>query len=228
MFVYSLIIVCATICIYIASRFLYFKSGRHPLLLPVLTSTAVIVILISITDLTYTFYMNGGAWLDHFLGPAVVALAYPLYRQKARIIALFRPFAAGIALGAASGAFTGFYGARMLGVENYLYYSVVPKSVTTPVAAEVSELIGGSSSVAALFVMVAGIGGAVIGQSLLRRIGVIDPFSQGLALGAASHAIGTAKALEDNEEAGAAGTIAMTVSAAVMALLIPGLIDWLP
>ncbi|GAE95122.1 LrgA-associated membrane protein LrgB [Gracilibacillus boraciitolerans JCM 21714] len=110
----------------------------------------------------------------------------------------------------------------MLGFDQWLIHSVAAKSVTTPVALGITESAGGNSSIAAVFVMIAGISGAMFGPFILQLCRIKHPVARGLGIGTASHAIGTAKALESGQlEGGAVSALAMTISAVIVSFLVP-------
>ncbi|WP_100399924.1 LrgB family protein [Bacillus sp. FJAT-44742] len=222
----SLIAVAATLGTYRLGISLY-RMLPSPFMLPLLSSTFLIVIFLLITDISYDTYMIGGQWIESLLGPAIVALAYPLYKQAEMLKKYFWPIIGGVLLGAFVGILSGIYLARLFGIEEFLLFSLVPKSVTTPVAMEVAASIGGAPPLAAVFVMVAGIGGVVLSGYLFKLCKIDHFLGKGIGLGAASHAIGTAKALENNEKEGAASSIAMTLSAVVVSILAPLIISFL-
>ncbi|OZU89323.1 hypothetical protein CIL03_06280 [Virgibacillus indicus] len=219
----GLIIVGATYVIYLAAKNIH-KKVAISFTAPVITSTIIIVAILLSFEISYETYMIGGKWINELLGPAVVALAYPLYRERDVLKRLTVPILIGTTVGAVVGISTGILLARFAGFEDLLIYSLTPKSVTTPVAMAIAETIGGVTSLAAVFVMIAGIGG-VLFSSLVYKIFRIDHrIGRGVGIGSASHAIGTSKALESSMVEGSISTIAMVVSAVVVSVITPGLI----
>ena len=198
-----------------------------PFTLPILTSTIFFVLFLLVFDISYQTYLTGGRWIDYLLEPAVVALAYPLYKQWQALKANLAPLLIGVTIGSMVGVSSGLLFAKWFGFEEMVIYSLVPKSITTPVAMEVADSLSGSPALAAVFVMVAGIGGAVIGPALLDWTGVYLPVSRGIGMGNASHAIGTAKIMETSQEAGAASTVAMILSAIIVSIISPLFVTWL-
>ncbi|MED3645976.1 LrgB family protein [Halalkalibacterium halodurans] len=212
--------IIVTVIIYFLTVKLH-KKVNNPLTLPILVATGCIIALLLLTDISYKTYYSSAKWIEHLLGPAVVALAFPLYKQFKRLKSYFVPITIGIFIGAIVGVGSGVLMAKLLGFDEQLIASVAPKSITTPVAMEVAQSLGGIPPIAALFVMVAGIGGAVLCTVLSKISGIHHHIAKGVSIGTASHAIGTAKAMEDHPQEGAASTLAMSISAMLVAGLLP-------
>ncbi|WP_018921776.1 LrgB family protein [Salsuginibacillus kocurii] len=216
----AVLMITGTIGLYVTGRFIY-QRIPHPLTLPLVTSTFLLLSLLLLFDIPYETYMLGGQWIEILLGPAVVALAYPLFNQWHLLKQYFYPLSMGMVTGALVGIFSGYFLARLAGVDETVLFSIVPKSVTTPVAMDVAATLGGNESLAAIFVMIAGLGGVMIAQYTFRLFNIQSFIGRGIGTGTASHAIGTAKALENNEIEGAVSSIAMTVSAVIVAFFAP-------
>ncbi|ADU30535.1 LrgB family protein [Evansella cellulosilytica] len=212
-----------TLAIYFLCKLFYQKFPK-PFTIPILLGTTIIVILLFIFDISYDTYMIGGSWIEFFLGPAVVSLAFPLYKQRDILKKYFIPIVTSIFVSAIVGLTSGIYLAKWLQVEEELIYALIPKSVTTPVAMEITQSLGGAAPLAAVFVMVAGIGGAVFSPFIYKAFRIEHYLGKGIGLGSASHAIGTSKALESSEKEGAASSIAMTVSAIIVSIIAPLLV----
>jgi len=212
--------VTATLASYYGAKLLY---GRLKLFLlnPVLVSVAVLIALLKAVGLDYASYMKGGQIISFFLGPAVVALGLPLYRQleqlKRRKVSLLVSIFGGSLVGILAAALP----AQLLGCPSALVASLAPKSVTTPIAMGIAELLGGIPPLTAAVVIATGILGAVAGPPFLRALGVRSPIAFGLAMGAAAHGIGTARCLEEGEAQGAAGGLAIGLNGIATALLAP-------
>lgn len=168
--------------------------------------------------------MLGGKWIDELLGPAVVALAYPLYQNRKALKDFFLPIAVGVLAGATAGITTGLYFSRLLSVDNEIIRSLAPKSVTSPVAMDLANMYGGVPSLAAVYVMIAGISGAMFGPILLKLLRVDHFIGVGLGFGTASHGIGTATALEIGTNEGSISSVAMIISAVYTAIIMPVMI----
>ncbi|MGY0693897.1 LrgB family protein [Virgibacillus sp. FSP13] len=191
---------------------------------PVIIATFIIIVGLIILDIPYETYMIGGEWINKLLGPAVVALAYPLYQQRGILKQLIIPVFGGTLFGAIVGVSTGILLTKWAGFDQLIIYSLSPKSVTTPVAMAIADSTGGITPLAAVFVMIAGIGGVMISSVVLKYCRVNHYLGRGVGMGCASHAIGTAAAMEHNQLEGSISTIAMVVSAVVVSIITPGLI----
>ncbi|MCF6408840.1 LrgB family protein [Pseudalkalibacillus salsuginis] len=214
-----------TIGLYLLSLQLY-RKWRHPLLTPILTAVTVIICFLVILDFSYETYMTGAVWIDKLLGPAVVALAYPLYIHRSLLMQYTFPLLLCIVTGVCVGVFSGLFFAQMIGTSQNVILSLLPKSVTTPVAMEITRVSGGMPSIVVVFAMIAGIGGVITAPYLFKWFKIKSDMSRGLGLGAASHAIGTSKALEYGSQAAATSSVAMTISALVASIIIPIIASW--
>ncbi|OEH91770.1 LrgB family protein [Bacillus solimangrovi] len=219
----GLISIITTIVIYFVMKKVYIRF-HTTFMVPILTGTISIVLLLLVFNISYDTYMIGGKWIVDMLGPAVVALAIPLYKQWSTIKKYTLPIITGVLIGTVLGIVTGIELSKLLGLESITLYSIVPKSVTSPVAMDIADVIGGNSTLAAIFVMIAGIVGAVLGPSLLKFFRIHHFIGRGIGFGSASHGIGTAKALELGEEEGAISSISMTLSAIFASILSPLLV----
>ena len=161
----------------------------------------------------------------HFLlGPATVALAFPLYRQRARLRALAVPILIAVPTGVATAALAAVGLAALLGADPVTLISLAPKSATAPVAMGISEKLGGLPSLTAVLVISTGIVGAVLGPGLLRTLGPRDEAIRGVAIGLCAHGIGTARCFQEGPVRGAFAGLAMALSAFATALLLPPLL----
>ncbi|KKI91632.1 hypothetical protein WQ54_13470 [Bacillus sp. SA1-12] len=209
-----------TILIYIVMKHFY-HGVKHPLLVPIFTSSLLVAVLLLLTKTPYGTYMSGAKWIDELLGPAVVALAIPLYENRETIKRNMLTILLSVFIGSIVGMISGIALSMVIHVQNELIYSLAPKSVTTPIAMEISEIVGGAPALAAVYVMIAGISGAMFGPFLMRVCRIKHPISRGIGFGTASHGIGTARALEMGNVEGALSSIAMTLSAVVTSFLCP-------
>jgi predicted murein hydrolase (TIGR00659 family) len=200
---------------------LYEKAGRNPLLNPVLTAVALLVAMLVATGTSYADYFEGAQFVHFLLGPATVCLALPLYRQFNRVRHSALAIGASILTGSLTASVSAVGIAWVLGAGRDTLISLAPKSVTAPVAMGISEQLGGLPSLTAALVIITGIIGATLGPVLLTLLGITDWSARGLAMGTASHGIGTARALQVNEVAGAFSGLAMGLNALATALLLP-------
>lgn len=213
-----------TIAVYAGMKRLYEKL-RWAFLVPVATSTVVIVCCLLTVNETYHAYMTGAKWIDLFLGPAVVALAFPLYEQWEALKKQFAAIVSAVFTGTIIGILSGLYLSIWLKIDPKMIRSLVSKSVTSPVSMDIARLIHGIPSLAAVYVMAAGISGSIFGPFLLKKWKVKNQEAIGAGLGSAAHGIGTAKALEYGEEAGAVSSVAMTLSAIFASVLCPVIVS---
>ncbi|TYS69221.1 LrgB family protein [Sutcliffiella horikoshii] len=223
---FSFLFILTTFLVFLAMRHIY-NRFRMPIFNPVATTTLVIIIGLLLTDISYDTYMLGGWWIQELLGPAVVALAYPLYHQRSKIIRYRIPLIAGLLSGIVAGMVSGFLYVKVASLPSVYSASFLPKSVTSPIAMEIADLTGGIPSLAAALVILSGIFGALFGPVLMRRLGITHYLGVGVGLGCAAHGIGTAKAMEYGEEEAAFSSISMTLSALLYAIILPAAIHYL-
>jgi predicted murein hydrolase (TIGR00659 family) len=210
-----------TLAAYQAGFWLYRRGGLNPLLNPVLSAVILIVALLTVTGTPYQTYFSGAQFVHFMLGPATVALAIPLYRQFQAVRRSALALMASILAGSLTASLSAVGIAWLLGAGRETTISIAPKSVTAPVAMGISEQLGGLPSLTAVLVIITGVLGAMIGPPLLNIIRVCNWAARGVAMGTASHGIGTARALQVNEVAGAFSGLAMGLNALATALLLP-------
>lgn len=198
-----------------------YEKTRWVFLQPVLVSMLTVIGILLACGLTFAQYQGSVAALTLFLGPTTVALAVPLFVNLRRIRQLFWPTFITLLVAGVVATALGVALAWAFGAEQIMLMSMAPKSVTSPIAMLVASQIGGIAALAAVFVMITGIIGAIIGPSLLKRIGVQHPAALGMALGLTAHAVGTARALQENEECGAFAALAMSLMGVFTAVLLP-------
>lgn len=210
----------------LAYRF-YLRSNSNPLANPVVTSVALLIALLLITDTSYNDYFEGGQFVHFLLGPATVALAVPLYQQFSRLRQLWLPVTISLICGVLIAAGSSIGLAWLLGGSTEIQMSLAPKSATAPVAMGISEKIGGLPSLTAVLTVATGITGAVLGTKLFEWFRVKDDAARGIAMGVAAHGIGTARAFQVSRQMGAFSGLAMALSAFATALIVPWLVDWM-
>jgi predicted murein hydrolase (TIGR00659 family) len=198
-----------------------YEKTRWVFLQPVLLSMLLLIGVLLAFGITYQEYRQSTQLLTVFLGPATVALAVPLFLNLRRIRQLFWPTLLTLVFG---GLFATLSVAALgwwFGTEHMVLMTLLPKSVTSPIAMLVAEQLGGVAALAAVFVLITGVLGAILGPELLRRCGVHHPAAQGMALGLTAHAVGTARALQEGEECGAFAALAMSLMGVATAVLLP-------
>lgn len=213
-----------TLCAYVLGYRLYRKCRFNPLVNPVLIAVLLLVPLLLISDTPYSRYFDGAQFVHFMLGPATVALAIPLYRYFHLVRRSAPAIGAALVCGSITAVLSAVGIAWLLGASRETLLSLAPKSVTTPVAMGIAEQIGGLPSLTAVLVILSGITGAVLGTGTLNLIRVRDWRARGIAMGVASHGIGTARAFNVNELAGAFSSLAMGLNALATAVLVPALI----
>lgn len=213
-----------TLVAYQAGVWLYQKGGLNPLLNPVLIAVVVLVGLLLLTGTNYETYFDGAKFVHFMLGPATVALAVPLYQQYQKVRKSIAVIVVAILCGSATAALSAISVAWAFGASRETLLSLAPKSVTAPIAMGIAEATGGVPSLTAVLVVLTGILGAVFGTWTLNALRIKDWRARGLAMGTASHGIGTARSLEVNAVAGAFSSLAMGLNGLATAVLLPLLI----
>ncbi|QHB33221.1 CidB/LrgB family autolysis modulator [Yersinia canariae] len=194
---------------------------KMPLLNPLLISMVVIIPLLLVTHMPYANYFAGSKILNDLLQPAVVALAFPLYEQLHQIRARWKSIISICFIGSITAMVSGTAVALWMGATPEIAASVLPKSVTTPIAMAVAESIHGLPAISAVCVIFVGILGAVFGHSLLNLLKITTKASRGLAMGTASHALGTARCAEMDFQEGAFSSLALVICGIITSLLAP-------
>ncbi len=200
---------------------LLFKKAKSPLLNPMIFSIAAIIAFLRLTGIPYESYENGTKILTFFLGPAIVSLAVPLYRQIDQLKANALPILFGIALGVAVSIISGIGLSLLFGLNREVAVSMAPKGTTSAISMSLSSVFGGNPSMTVAFVNVAGIFGYSIGEKTLDLLRISNPVARGVSLGTASHIMGTRRAFEMGEKEGAMGSLSIGVAGVLTSLLMP-------
>ena len=203
------------------------KLLRLPLFNPILVSIAFLIIFLRVADVDYEEYRVSGAKIDFWLKPAVVALGVPLYKQLSSIRQEILPILLSQLAGCVVGVVSVVGIARLMGASTDVVLSLAAKSVTTPIAMEVTESVGGIPALTATIVVFVGIFGAITGFRILRYGHIGMPSSQGISLGTASHAVGTSAAMERSMEHGAYASLGLTLNGIFTAILAPYVLHWM-
>jgi predicted murein hydrolase (TIGR00659 family) len=216
-----------TVIAYVAAEALRRRLGHRALANPVLVSVLLLVAVLGASGTPYGTYFEGAQFVHFLLGPATVALAVPLHAELGRVRARAVPLAAALLAGSTTAIVSAVGAAALLGASRPTLVSLAPKSVTAAVAMGIAEKLGGLPSLTAPLVVLTGILGAVIGPGVLRMVRVRDEAAVGFAMGVASHGLGTARAFQLGDTAGAFSGLAMGLNALVSALLLPALVKLL-
>lgn len=213
--------VFVTLLAYRAGVWLRARTHGHPLAQPVLVAAVLIIGLLLVLDIDYDTYMQGGALIHLVLGTATVALAVPLYHQAHHLREMALPLGVALPAGALVSVGSAILTVRALGGTEALESTVAPKAATTPVAIAIAEGVGGVPALVAAFTMIAGMLGAVLGPWLLDSLRIEDRRVRGLAMGAASHGVGTSRSLHDSVVEGAFAGLAMGLTALLTSIFVP-------
>lgn len=192
---------------------------KFPLLNPLLLTTALIIIILVILDIPIELYNEGGDIISMFLAPATTVLAYSIYRQIQLLKRNFIPIAAGCFVGSITSMLSAYLLCNAFGLNDTLTSSMIPKSVTTPIAMEVSKRLSGIPSVTVAAVVVTGIIGSMACPVLIKLFRIRNKVAAGVAIGTCSHAAGTSKAIELGEVEGAMSGIAIGVSGIITVII---------
>ena len=198
-----------------------YKKTKLPIFNPLLTATILIICFLKIFNIDFDTYNNAGQFINIFLGPATIVLAVPLYKKLNLLKENFLPIFSGILVGSLVSVLSVISIATFLGLDNSLTVSLLSKSVTTPIGIEITNSLGGSSSITVLAIVLSGIIGAIVGPTVVKVLKINNPISRGVSLGTASHAVGTSKALEIGEQEGAMSSLSIGVAGIVTVFLAP-------
>ena len=199
----------------------YQRTRMHPIANPVLISVALIVAVLWASGTGYQTYFDGAQFVHFLLGPAVVGLAVPLAREWESVRKLALPIAVSLVVGSTVALVSTIALAHALGATPGTLLSLVPKSVTAPIAMGIAQKIGGVPALAAVFAVTTGVIGAALGKYVLDACGVRDWRARGVAMGLAAHGIGTARAFQVNADAGTYASLAFALHGFIAAVLFP-------
>jgi putative effector of murein hydrolase len=215
----------ATLVVYVLAQAFYARMAQAPWANPVLFSVATLATGLTLTGTAYPTYFSGAQFIHFLLGPAVVALAWPLWQRRVALRAHWRQFLLAALAGGGAAAISAVGMAWALGLPMDIVLSLASKSVTAPVAMGIAEKIGGIPALAAVFAVVTGMIGTLSGKYLFTLLGIgtdaTGLMARGFALGTAAHGIGAARALQVDAEAGAWAALALGLQVVLAALLIP-------
>ena len=200
-----------TFGVYLLMSALNRRTGS-PLLNPVLLTIIAIVAVLLVFDIPLQDYLNGASIITMMLTPTTALLAYSIYRQLPLLKKYFLPIVLGCLAGSAASMTSVYLLCRLMGLSDTLTYTMIPKSVTTPIAMELSAQGGGVPAFTVAAVIFTGILGAITAPLLVKLLRVKEPVEKGVAIGTCSHAIGTTKAMEMGELEGAMSGISIGVA----------------
>lgn len=210
-----------TLLAYLIGDWIYQKFNRMPVLNPVLIAVILITVGLTVTGIDYWTYFEGAQFVHFLLGPATVALAIPVAKLLKSMRGGYGALLVSLTCGSVTAALSAVLIAEMLEASTQTVLSLAPKSVTTPIAMGISERIGGLPSLTAVCVIMTGIIGAMLGPYVLNAARITSWDARGFAMGVAAHGIGTARAIQINQQAGAFASLAVGLNGLATATLIP-------
>lgn len=210
-----------TLVCYLLALKIYRQTNHHSLFNPVALSIALIITVLLLGDISYASYFSGAQFIHFLLGPVTVALAIPLFFQLEKLKKVWLPLTVALILGITVSGFSAYFIAQALGASEQTILSLIPKSVTAPVAMGIAEKTGGLPTLTAVFVVMTGIVGALIGTTLFKWFRIEDDTVKGVSMGVTAHGLGTAKAFQVSPEMGAFAGLAMALASSISAFILP-------
>ena len=201
------------------------KKWKKVYLNPLLIAIILVIVFLLLTGISYETYQYGAKYLSYLLTPVTVCLAVPLYKQMETLKKNLAAILISIGIGCVVHAGILIAVTVLCKMDQQLLLSVMSKSVTTAIALGVTGEIGGIQGITVIGVMIAGIAGAVVGPSILKMFHITEPVAQGLALGSASHAVGTSKAIELGEIQAAMSSLAIVVTGILTVIIVPWIVS---
>ncbi len=212
---------CLTLACYILGQKIFQTAKGNPLASPIIIAVVLLIAFLVVTDVPYEQYFQGAGFIHFLLGPATVVLAVPLYEQRAKLAKLWLPLACGLLAGCIAAIVSVILIGGACGLSSETIRSMVPKSVTTPIAMSVSEALGGMPDLTAAFVVITGILGSIIGRPVFKLLRIKSEPVCGVALGLSAHGMGTSAAFQISARAGAFGGLAMGLCGVITAFIAP-------
>ncbi len=203
---------------------LLYKKTHSSVLNPLLVGFVLVILFLLYFGIDFETYNVGGDYISFFLGPSTVVLAVPLYKKIQLLKSNALPIIAGISAGCIAGISSILIFSSFFGLDKVVTSSLVPKSVTTPIGVEISKQIGGLPAITVAAIIVTGIIGAVLGPFICRSFRIKDRVAVGIAIGTASHALGTTRAIELGETEGAMSGLAIGIAGLITVFLAPVMI----
>ena len=211
----------ATLVCYCIAQAFYQRMNQAPWANPVLWSVVMLALLLSLSNTPYPTYFSGAQFVHFLLGPAVVAMAWPLWQRRTELRARAAPILLAALAGGSVAAASAYGLGWALGLPPDILASLAPKSVTAPVAMGIAEKLGGIPALAAVFAVLTGLVGAISGKYLFDALGIKSMRVRGFALGTCAHGIGAASAIQAHPDAGAYASLALGVQVVLASLLMP-------
>lgn len=193
---------------------------KMALLNPILITAIIIIIILKIFNIPFNDYNKGGSLIAKVLGPIVVILAIPLYKNRYDLMKNFVPIMGGVIASIITSFVSVIVLCKLFGIDETIMLSLLSKSITTPMAVESTKLLGGNEAVTVLSVVLTGLIGAAVAPAVIKLGKIKNNIAKGIGIGSASHAVGTTKAIEMNEETGAASSLSIGVTGLITIIAI--------
>lgn len=203
------------------------KKVKSPITNPLLLAMALTIIFLKITKISYGDFNVGGQYITFLIAPATVAIIINLYKNFDLFIKNFVPVMAGVIAGVFTSVLSVYIMSKLLGLDDVIRTSIVPKSLTTAIGIAISGEYGGIQAITIVCMVITGIGGAVVAPIVMKLVNVTDPVAQGVGIGTSSHAAGTSKAIQMGEVQGAMSGLSIALAGFVSVLVIPLIIKLL-
>ena len=212
---------CLTLLAYQIGIWVYQKSGYITMLSPFVIAVAILLAILFGTHTQYETFFAGAQFVHFLLGPATVALAVPLFDQRLRLAKLWAPLLIGVVVGCVVGVISTVLLGALLGASFESIMSMAPKSVTTPIAMGISEKMGGIPEFTAGIVVLTGIVGSLLATPIFKLCKIKKDYVKGFSLGVAAHGMGTSRAFQISDKAGAFSGLAMGLAGIITAFAAP-------
>lgn len=204
-----------------------FNKFKWPILNPIFVALILIFIFMEVFNIPTSYYNKGGDILGFFIAPATVCLAIPLYKELGTLKKHYKVILAGALIGSVTAILSVVLLGKLLGIEDIILLSFVPKSITTPIGIEVSKLLGGIPAITVFAIMVTGIAGNIFAPFMLKLFRIENAVAKGLGIGISSHAVGTSKAIEMGEVEGAMSALSIVIAGIITIFIAPLLLSFL-
>ncbi|KYZ76077.1 CidB/LrgB family autolysis modulator [Anaerosporomusa subterranea] len=217
--------VLLTIAVYCMSKRLYQKSANL-IFSPLLVCPLIVIAVLTVFQISYETYNSGGQLLSMMLQPAMVALAVPVYKYRSILKTYIVEILISVTVGSIVAIITSMGAAKLLGMNSHMISSLVPRSITTPMAMNVSQLLGGDPAITAVLVIVSGLTGVLLTSVLLKWTPAGSPITKGMMFGASAHGTGTSRAYELGSLEGAIASLAMVFMGIITTVIAPALVPF--
>lgn len=204
-----------------------FKRFKKPYLNPIFVALILIFAFMNFFEIPTTYYNKGGDILGFFIAPATVCLAIPLFRELKTLKKHYRVILVGSIIGSVTAILSVIGLGRLLGIQDIVLLSFIPKSITTPIGIEVSKVLGGIPSITIFAIMVTGITGNIFAPIMMKLFKIENAIAKGLGIGISSHAVGTSKAIEMGEVEGAMSALSLVIAGIITIFIAPLFISFL-